>query len=124
MPSARMGREGELGCGFASVPPYSIYSLRAQLTHWLEATGDYRVFRGVPDPILSCKGFGDLSDKGANLKMAILKPEDSDYTLPGFALGVDDFMGTKSFNGQYLVMTKGAPALQSRVERWRWVQPV
>lgn len=111
MPSARMGCAGELGAGWAYVSPYSIYSLRAQLTNWLEATGNYRVFIGVEDPLLSCKGFGDFSDKGANLKIAILKPEDSDYALPGFALGVDDFLGTKAFNGEYLVMTKVHPRL-------------
>ena len=106
MPSARVGCEGELGMGWASVPPYNIYSLRAQLTSWLEATGNYRIFRGVNDQILSCYGFGDFSERGANLKVAIVKPEDSDYALPGFAVGIDDFMGTRSFNGEYLVMTK------------------
>lgn len=111
MPSARMGTEGELGGGFAYVSPYRIYSLRAQLTSWLEATGNYRVFLGVPDPLLTSRGFGDFSDKGANLKIALLKPEDSDYALPGFAVGIDDFMGTKAFNGEYLVMTKVHPRL-------------
>lgn len=106
MPSARMGCEGEIGAGYAHVSPYNIYSMRAQLTNWLEAAGNYRIFIGVEDPVLSCYGFGDLSDKGANLKLSIIRPEDSDYALPGFAVGLDDFLGTKAFNGEYVVMTK------------------
>lgn len=106
MPSARTGCEGEIGAGYAYVPPYNVYSMRAQLTNWLEAAGNYRVFIGVEDPLFKDCGFGDFSDKGANIKVAIIRPEDSDYALPGFAFGLDDFLGTKAFNGEYLVMTK------------------
>lgn len=105
MPSARMGDEGEVGVGYSSVPPYRNYNLRMQLTGHLEISGNYRVFRGVEDPILSPFGFGDLSDKGANIKLAICRPEDTDYKLPGLAIGFQDFMGTKSFNAQYVVVT-------------------
>jgi hypothetical protein len=106
MPSGRMGDEGEVGLGGAYVHPYHMYSVRAQLTERVEVTGNYRVFRGVEDPILSEYGFGDLSDKGANVKIAILRPEDSQYRLPGFAFGFEDFMGTRSFKSRYAVFTK------------------
>lgn len=106
MPSARMGCEGEIGFGFASVPPYHNYNLRFQLDDRLELTGSYRVFRHVDDPILSPHGFGDLSDKGANLKLAILHPEDSGYALPGIAIGVEDFIGTRNFQAKYIVFTQ------------------
>ena len=85
MPSARMGAEGEIGAGFSWVPPYHNYNLRVQLTDRLEVSGNYRVFRGVEDPLLTPFGFGDLSDKGANFKLSLFQPEDSRYRLPGFA---------------------------------------
>lgn len=109
MPSARMGDEGMFAVGYASVPPYRIWSLRFQLADRIEVTGNYRVFKGISDPILSEFGFGDKSDKGANVKIAILHPEDSDYALPGVAIGFEDFLGTRSFQSQYIVATQVIP---------------
>lgn len=106
MPSARMGEEGEIGIGYSSVPPYRNYNLRCQVMDRLEITGNYRVFRGVEDPILSPLGFGDLSDKGANIKLAIFSPEDSGYKLPGLAFGLEDFIGTRAFHARYVVLTQ------------------
>ncbi len=106
MPSARMGSEGEVGAGFSWVPPYHNYNLRCQFTDRLEVSGNYRVFRGVDDPVLTPLGFGDLSDKGANFKLSLFQAEDSDYTLPGIAIGFEDFMGTRSFKAQYAVITQ------------------
>lgn len=106
MPSARMGEEGELGFGYATVPPYRLWNIRCQLTDRIEISGNYRIFSGIDDPILSPHGFGDLSDKGANIKLALFRPEDSNWKLPGIALGWEDFLGTRSFKGHYIVMTK------------------
>lgn len=106
MPSARMGQEGEIGGGYATLHPYHTYNLRFQVLDRLELSGNYRVFRGVKDPILSPLGFGDLSDKGANVKFAIIAPEDSDYVLPGVAVGLEDFMGTSAFNARYVVLSQ------------------
>ncbi len=129
MPSARMGKEGEIGFGYASFPPYRSWNLRFQLTSHLEVSGNYRIFNGVEDPLLTQHGFGDLSDKGANLKLAIIHPEDSDYHLPGVAIGVEDFMGTRSFKGCYIVGTKVFKSYNlemtlgygwQRYNRWFW----
>lgn len=106
MPSARMGEEGEIGFGYSYVPPYRNYNLRCQLTDRLEVSGNYRIFIGVDDPILSPHGFGDLSDKGANVKLALFLPEDSYYKLPGLAVGLEDFLGTRNFKARYIVATK------------------
>jgi len=106
MPSARMGAEGEIGFGYSSVPPYRNYNIRCQLIDRLEISGNYRIFKGVDDPILTPLGFGDLSDKGANVKLSLLSPEDSDYRLPGFAIGMEDFLGTRNFKARYLVFTQ------------------
>ncbi len=106
MPSARMGADGEIGGGYAYVPPYRLYNIRCQILDRLELSGNYRVFHGVKDPVLSQHGFGDFSDKGANLKFSLFSPEDSEYQLPGVALGCEDFIGTRAFNAQYLVFTQ------------------
>lgn len=106
MPSARMGQEGEIGAGFSDVPPYRNYNLRFQLADRLEVSGNYRIFKGVEDPILTPLGFGDLSDKGANIKVALFHPEDSQYHFPGIAFGFEDFMGTRNFTARYIVATQ------------------
>lgn len=105
MPSARMGSEGEIGGGFSYVPPYRNYNFRVQLIDRLEVSCNYRIFIGVDDPILTPLGFGDMSDKGANVKFALFHPEDSGYTLPGIAFGFQDFMGTRNFKSSYIVLT-------------------
>ena len=106
MPSARVGDDGEVSLGYAHVPPYRHYNLRCQLTPNAELSFNYRIFKGVSDPVLTPLGFGDFSDKGANIKVAVWRPEDSDYLLPGVAFGFDDFLGTRSFKANYVVMTK------------------
>lgn len=106
MPSARMGCAGEVGVGYSYVSPYTNYNCRLQLLERLELSANYRLFRGIPDPVLSPYGFGDMSDKGANVKFAILLPEDTDYQFPGLAFGFEDFMGTRSFKANYVVATQ------------------
>lgn len=106
MPSARMGVEGEIGLGYAWVNPYIHYNLRVQFNPYIEISGDYRIYKGVDDPILTPLGFGDLADKGANLKLSLFRPEDSHYALPGIAFGIEDFIGTKGFYARYVVLTQ------------------
>lgn len=106
MPSARMGQEGEIGIGYVEAHPYRLWNLRCQLTDRIEISGNYRIFKGIKDPVLSQHGFGDFSDKGANLKISIFQPEDSYYQLPGLAVGFEDVIGTRAFKARYLVLTK------------------
>lgn len=106
MPSARMGQEGEIALGYGYVPPYILYSARFQLADFLEITGNYRIFKGVEDPVLTKAGFGDFSDKGANVKLSLFSPEESRYELPGVAIGLEDFIGTKAFRAGYIALTK------------------
>ena len=106
MPSARMGKEGEIGASYGYVPPYILYNTRFQLTDFLEVTGNYRIFKGVEDPVLTHMGFGDFSDKGANVKLSIFDAEETHYQLPSFAIGLEDFIGTRAFRAYYAVLTK------------------
>lgn len=106
MPSARMGEEGEVGVGYLEAHPYRLWNLRCQLTDRIEISGNYRIFKGVKDPVLSQHGFGDFSDKGANVKIALFHPEDSYYRLPGLAVGFEDIIGTRAFKARYFVLTQ------------------
>lgn len=106
MPSARMAQEGEVGIGYGYVPPYINYNIRFQLVDFLEVTGNYRIFKGVADPVLTHLGFGDFSDKGANVKLSIFSPEATHYRLPGLAVGLEDFIGTRAFRATYVVLTQ------------------
>lgn len=109
MPSSRMGKEGEIGIGWSKVPPYENFNVRLQPFRHVELSGNYRIFRRVDDPVLSKHGFGDFSDKGANIKVAFWFPEDSDYAVPGLAVGWEDFIGTKAFEARYVVLTQVFP---------------
>lgn len=147
MPSARMGQEGEIGAGYSWVAPYANYNLRVQFLDVLEITGNYRIFTGIEDPILSKYGYGDLTDKGANVKLSFFRPEDSDYSLPGLAIGFNDVIGTRNFRSRYIVLTQvfldchlelslgygwhrlrrwfgGALWMPFRHCSWRWLQPL
>lgn len=106
MPSARMGQEGEIGVGYGYVHPYINYNARFQLVEFLEVSGNYRIFKGVEDPVLTRHGFGDFSDKGVNVKLSLFSAEDTHYRLPGFAIGLEDFIGTQAFHSYYAVLTQ------------------
>ena len=106
MPSARMDKSGVLGVGFTTAYPYRIYNARAQLYERFELTGAYRIFQGFEDPALGHHGFGEFSDKGINLKWALLLPEDSDFMFPGLAVGTEDFLGSCRFLDRYIVATQ------------------
>ncbi len=106
MPSARMSPEGTFAFGYSFVPPYRNYSMLAQAFPFLEISGSYRIFRGVEDSLLSPTGFGDFSDKGADFKLSLFQPEEGGSKFPGVAIGMTDFMGTRSFDSEYIVCTQ------------------
>lgn len=109
MPSARMTQDGDVIFGYSSVPPYSNYFLGFQLFKRIELTGVYRVFKGLPDPIMGQMGFGDFSDKGINIKFGLILPEDTDYLFPGVSFGWVDFLGSSRFDTKYVVATQVFP---------------
>ncbi len=105
-PSARMTDEGFAGFGFASHYPYYNWNGRVQPLPRLELSVNYRIFRGVEDLGMSSLGFGDYADRGANFKIALLTPEESMNNYPGFAFGIEDFVGSKKFTTYFFVGTQ------------------
>ena len=105
MPSARMPNTGTTAFGIGTTPIYSNYNIAFQPCCFIELSGSYRICKGIIDPILTKHGFGNYADKGANIKLGI-SPELSDYELPGIAIGIEDFIGSKLFQSNYIVLTQ------------------
>ena len=111
MPSARMPTMGQMASGYSSVPPYEVISVAFQPFTHLSGTLNYRIYDNLPDPILGPMGFGDLSDRGLSLKLALIRGEDFNDQLPTVSVGVDDFLGTQGFRSQYIVVSQAFPHL-------------
>jgi hypothetical protein len=106
MPSARTFDAGILGLGFSYVPPYRIWSLGFQFFDHIETTGNYWVFHGITEANFGHLGFGDDAERAANVKFILLRKEDGFAFLPDFALGWNDFIGSRRFNSFYVVATQ------------------
>lgn len=106
MPSARMNKSGSVALGFSYVPPYDVYGVNFQTFDRIELSANYRIFNGVLEGNFGHEGFGDDAERVGNFKIGILTPEDGFSRLPLISIGAEDFIGSKRFNSQYIVMTK------------------
>ncbi len=106
MPSARTFDAGVIGFGYAHAPPYRIWSLGFQFFDHVEATGNYWIYHGITEGNFGHLGFGDDAERAANVKFILLRKEDGFTFLPDFALGWNDFLGSRRFNSFYLVATQ------------------
>jgi hypothetical protein len=106
MPSARTYNAGIFGFGYAYVPWYNIWSLAFNFFDHIETTGNYWVYRKLLDGNFGHLGFGDYAERAANVKFVLLRKEDGFPYLPGFAVGWNDFFGSKRFSSIYLAATK------------------
>jgi len=107
MPSARMNKAGMVAFGAGYTPPYNTYGLNIQVLDRIELSGNYFVYRGITEKNFGDEGFGDDAERIGNIKFGILTPADGYPDLPLFSIGATDFIGSKRFNSQYIVMTKG-----------------
>lgn len=107
MPSARAPHTGIAGIGAARVPPYNVYGISFQYFDRIELALNYRVYTGMLDKTFGHEGFGDEAERIGNGKLVVNLPRDGIFPqFPSFAIGVEDFIGTKRFNAEYLVATK------------------
>lgn len=106
MPSARMNKVGTVALGFAYLPPYRNYAATIQALERLEFGINYTTYIGIPDPAMGLMGFGDFTDRGANVKIALLQKSDGFSYFPEISVGLEDFYGTKRFHAFYVVGTK------------------
>lgn len=106
MPSARMAKTGTIAGGFAHAPPYQIYGVNFQVFDRIEVSANYRIYKGVTESSFGKEGFGDDADRIGNVKLGLLIPSDGYPSLPSISIGLEDFLGTKRFNAQYIVVTQ------------------
>ena len=106
MPSARMAKTGTLAAGFSYLPPYQIYGVNFQVFDRIELSANYRIYEGIIEQNFGHEGFGDDAERIGNVKLGVLMPQDGYHYLPQVAIGLEDFLGTKRFNSQYIVVTK------------------
>jgi len=106
MPSARGAESGEVSVGGAYVPPYNIWGLGVQMFNHLELSGNYRVYHGILESNFGDRGFGSDADRTANLKAILYREGDGFRYLPSFAIGLNDFYGSRRFYSFYAAMTK------------------
>lgn len=106
MPSARMSKTGMIAAGFAHAPPYQIYGVNFQVFDRIEVSANYRIYKGVTESSFGKEGFGDDAERIGNVKLGVLIPSDGYPSLPSISIGLEDFLGTKRFNAQYIVVTQ------------------
>ncbi len=106
MPSARVAKEGVVSVGAARVHPYNNYGVGFQYFDRIELALNYRVFTGITEANFGHDGFGDDAERIGNAKLVFNLPDDGIPYFPQFAIGVEDFIGTKRFNSQYIVATE------------------
>ena len=94
--SARMAPDATLSGTVAFSPNLQRYSVTFQATPWLEGTFNYNAFDIAPTG-------NERFDRQFDLKLRLLKEEGY---IPEVAIGLQDFLGTGLFSGEYIVASK------------------
>jgi len=107
MPDARFNPDGTLEFGLSYAKPYTDFSAAATLLPWLETNLGVTRIQGVPGFSTPNNGFGSAygsyKDKTSGLKIRLLT--ESSWR-PALAAGVQDPIGTRLFERDFLVATK------------------
>ncbi len=115
--TARFAPDGQFEIGASFINPYRRYYMTWQILPWLETTFRYTDTTNLPNggfpfaqsqgkffkDILNFRNGGTNLDRGADVKIRLWR---EDRVLPEVALGLQDFIGTGLFSGEYLVASK------------------
>ena len=103
-PSADMQPDGQLGLTTSYFSGFSRNTLTAQIMPGIEAAFRYSVLHDFRNA-----SFADrtLFDRSFDIKARILE---EGSTWPSIAIGLQDFLGTGIYSGEYIVATKGLNA--------------
>ena len=93
--SARMAPDSTLSTVIAWNQPQQRYSLTFQAAPWLETTFSYSGFDNSPT--------SDTFDRQFDIKIRLWE---EDLYIPEIAIGLQDFLGTGIFSGEYIVASK------------------
>ncbi|MEM1385539.1 MAG: YjbH domain-containing protein, partial [Pseudomonadota bacterium] len=97
MPSAEMQPDGQISATTAFFGGFSRNTISAQILPGVEAAFRYSVL----DDFLAS---GDLFDRSFDVKIRFLQEGD---LWPSVAVGLQDFLGTGIYSGEYVAATKG-----------------
>ena len=101
--NARFGDDGTFAIGASFAYPYNRYFFSLQAIPGIEASYRYTTIQNRGFGFSGSRGEVEFQDKGADLKFELL-PESRDF--PAIALGLQDFIGTAQFAGEYIVASK------------------
>ncbi len=93
--SARMAPDSSLTTGISYTDPLQRYSLTFQAAPWLETTFSYSGF--------TLDNGNDTFDRQFDIKVRLWEER---LYLPEVAIGLQDFLGTGLFSGEYIVANK------------------
>jgi hypothetical protein len=114
MPTARLAEDGTLRLGLSQFEPYSAFWSSLSLFPRLELGARYTSIshtRGVENP-----NYGTYKDKAFDAKLLLLR--EGPY-LPAISIGSRDFMGTRVFDADFVVMNKRVGPLDISLGRGR-----
>lgn len=105
MPDGRLEADGTFRSGFYFARPYSGIQAGVTLLPFLEASGRFNRFMGVPTQFTEAQGndYGDNKDKVFDLKLRLLS---EGPWWPALAVGANDVIGTELFRSQYVAASK------------------
>jgi len=101
MPTARVAKDGTLRFGFSRFEPYRALWSSLSVFPWLELGARYTSVdhtQGLENP-----NFGTFKDKAFDAKLLLLQEQ---RYLPAISIGVRDFLGTRVFGAEFVVMSK------------------
>lgn len=101
MPDARVAEDGTWRVGLSRFDPYATLWTSLSAFARLEGSARYTRIDGLATEL--GPGFGDYKDKAFDLK-ALLLPETA--LAPAFAIGLQDFIGTRVLEGRFAAASK------------------
>lgn len=101
IPTARVLEDGVIRFGYAQADPYRWYVVGMGVLPCLEVTGRFTEITNMPSGL--GPDYGSNKDKALDLKCQIL-PESR--RSPAIAIGLQDFVGTKLMEAQYVAVSR------------------
>ena len=104
MPNARIAEDGTLRFGLSQFSPYTTFWSSLSMFPWLELGARYTSIENtVAFANRSGSDFGTFKDKAFDVKALLFN--ETKY-LPALSIGTQDFLGTRVFDADYIVLNK------------------
>ncbi len=107
MPSARVDEDGSLRFGLSQYAPYTTFWSSLSLFPRLELGARYTSIENTVGLTIN-DNFGTFKDKAFDIKLLLVQEQ---RYLPAISFGSQDFLGTRVFDAEYVVMSKSIGSL-------------